>query len=319
MGIYIDDPIVPLSQYADDLHAILSEALLADTGIDTEYATKAGLMLATTEEKVGEIRTLYEWLSSHQHDGDVRWLEQDDLRQADPRISPNIPAGLYTEVSHEVEPYRFTLALAQAAELHGATIVNSAVTGITLTDGIVSSVELAGTSIVTRDVVIAMGPWSAEAKEWLGVDIPIKPLKGQIIRLTAPGEPLSISLSWTGNYATTKPDGLLWAGTTEEWADFDETPTSAGRDEVMAELISVLPYLSEARLAQHTACLRPVAPDGLPILGEVGGETGVWAASGTGRKGILLGPGMGRVTADLIVGRTPEVDVSRLGLDRFTE
>ena len=56
--------------------------------------------------------------------------------------------------------------------------------------------------------VLAAGPWMGKATEWLGIDMPISPLKGQILRLKAPGEPLAASLSWSHNYATTKPDGL---------------------------------------------------------------------------------------------------------------
>ena len=126
-------------------------------------------------------------------------------------------------------------------------------------------------------------------------------------------------MSWKGNYATTKPDGLLWAGTTEEEAGFDESLTTDGRDQIMESLVGVLPYLADARLSRQTACLRPVAPDGLPILGPVGDIPGLWVATGTGRKGILLGPGMGQVISDLIVGKVPAIDIAPLSLDRFAE
>ncbi|MCH8223967.1 MAG: FAD-dependent oxidoreductase [Chloroflexi bacterium] len=319
MGIYIDDPLVALSAYADELHAELAESLPELTGVDTEYRAKPSLMLATRADEVPAIRELYEWLTEH-HGGNIGWLEQRELRETEARLSPDIPAGMFTDISHEVEPYKFTLALAQAAESRGAEFRNAQVTGLKLNGGGgVEKVVLGDDEIAAHDVVLAMGPWSGEVGAWTGIDVPIGPLKGQLLRLAAPGDPLAISLSWSGNYATTKPDGLLWAGTTEEEAGFDENPSAEGRDQIMASLVKVLPYLADARLAQHTACLRPVAPDGLPIIGQVPNVPGAWLASGTGRKGILLGPGMGRVVADMIIGKTPEVDVSRLGLERFSE
>ena len=319
MGIYIDDPLVALSAYADELHAELAESLPELTGVDTEYRAKPSLMLATRADEVPAIRELYEWLTEH-HGGNIGWLEQRELRETEARLSPDIPAGMFTDISHEVEPYKFTLALAQAAESRGAEFRNAQVTGLKLNGGGgVEKVVLGDDEIAAHDVVLAMGPWSGEVGAWTGIDVPIGPLKGQLLRLAAPGDPLAISLSWSGNYATTKPDGLLWAGTTEEDAGFDENPSAEGRDQIMASLVKVLPYLADARLAQHTACLRPVAPDGLPIIGQVPNVPGAWLASGTGRKGILLGPGMGRVVADMIIGKTPEVDVSRLGLERFSE
>jgi len=319
MGVFIDDPLVPLSRYADELHAELAETLPADTGVDTEYRDKPSLTLATSVDEIPEIKMLYDWLAKN-HSADVDWLEGNELLSEEPRINPEIPAGMYTDLSHEVEPYKFTLALATGAEQRGVEFVNAEVTGFRFGgDGGIEGVDTTGESIDTEDVVVAIGPWSAVAGEWAGVKIPISPLKGQILRLAAPGEPLAISMSWKGNYATTKPDGLIWAGTTEEEAGFDESLTTDGRNQIMESLVCVLPYLADARLSRQTACLRPVAPDGLPILGAVGGIPGLWIATGTGRKGILLGPGMGHVISDLIVGKAPSIDVWPLSLDRFSE
>ncbi len=316
MGIYIDDPVVPLSDLANSLHAELATELSEETGVDTEYRARPGLMLATDESDLASLRGAHEWLSKH-HPGNVEWLDYDELHRREPRLADDIPAGLQTNISHEVEPYRFTLALAQAAESQGTEIRNAEVTGLGLDGGGVQNVRLGDETISTETVVLAAGPWTGVAADWLGIDVPIEPLKGQIIRLAAPGDPLSASVSWTGNYATTKSDGLLWAGTTEELVGFDEEPSTEGRDQIMNSLVGVLPYLIDARLAQHTACLRPVAPDGLPIVGPVPGVQGAFIATGAGRKGILLGPGMGRVVADMIVGREPSAPVDALGLSRF--
>jgi len=319
MGVYIDDPLVPLSQHADDLHGELAEVLPADTGVDTEYRDKPSLTLAITEDEIPEIKTLFDWLTEH-HAADVDWLEGADLLTEEPRLSPEIPVGMFTDLSHEVEPYKFTLALATGSEQRGVVFENAEVTGLRIgADGGIEGVDTTGDSYDTEDVVVAIGPWSAAAGEWAGVKIPISPLKGEILRLAAPGDPLAISMSWKGNYATTKPDGLLWAGTTEVEAGFDESVTTDGRDQIMEALVGVLPYLADARLSRQTACLRPVAPDGLPILGPVGDIPGLWIATGTGRKGILLGPGMGQVISDLIVGKIPAIDVGPLSLDRFAE
>jgi glycine oxidase len=134
----------------------------------------------------------------------------------------------------------------------------------------------------------------------------VDPLKGQILRLRAPGPPLACALSWEGNYAATRPDGLIWAGTTEEQAGFDEQPTPAGRDAITRSLLRMAPSLAEAEVVQQTACLRPLSADGLPIIGEAPGWEGVYLATGGGRKGILLSAVMGRIIADLILkGETP--------------
>src|SRR5207249_840856 len=93
--------------------------------------------------------------------------------------------------------------------------------------GRVTGVVLERELLSCAAVVLALGPWSAEASDWIGVPIEVRPLKGQILRLQAPGPPVECSVGWGHNYATTKTDGLLWAGTTEEEAGFDEESTLA--------------------------------------------------------------------------------------------
>jgi glycine/D-amino acid oxidase-like deaminating enzyme len=162
-----------------------------------------------------------------------------------------------------------------------------------------------------------MGPWSGLASEWLGVPIDVRPLKGQIIRLRAPGPPYMSSIGWNGQYATTKPDGLVWAGTTEEEVGFDETTTSQARDEIMATLLKMVPGLGDARLVLQTACLRPMATDKLLVLGEIPGWERVYIATGGGRGGILLGPAMGRTIADLVATGVTDMPIDDFDPGRF--
>ena len=167
-------------------------------------------------------------------------------------------------------------------------------------------------------VVVAMGPWCGETSSWLGIRVEVSPLKGQIIRLRAPGPPVQ-SVNWSGNYATTKPDGLLWAGTTEEEVGFDENPTPEARDKVTSALLKMLPSLVDAQLAQQTACLRPRAADDLLLLGAVPGWEGVYMTTGGGRSGVLLGPAMGRITADLITTGSSNIPIEGLEPGRFSK
>src|SRR5207244_2133190 len=106
--------------------------------------------------------------------------------------------------------------------------------GLRCDGGRVTGVVLEREVLSCAAAVLALGPWSAEASDWIGVPIDVRPLKGQILRLQAPGPPVACSVGWGHNYATTKTDGLLWAGTTEEEAGFDEESTLAARDETGA-------------------------------------------------------------------------------------
>jgi len=318
VGIIEDDPVLPLSEASEAIHAELAERLPAESGVVYEYRHKTSLTLATTPAQVDELRKAHDWLTEH-YKGVVEWHDEASVHALEPRVGPSVSAGLLADRSGEVEPYKFTLALWQAAERAGAVMRNAEVTGVTRAAGNISGVVLGtGEVIEAGAFVLAAGPWMGKATEWLGIDMPISPLKGQILRLKAPGDPLAVSLSWSHNYATTKPDGLLWCGTTEERVGFDETPTAYGRDTIMSSVVEILPYLADAELVHHTACLRPIAPDGLPVVGPAPNNAGVFIASGTGRKGIFLGPAMAKVVAEMVAGKTPSVDVSGLSPTRFS-
>ena len=79
----------------------------------------------------------------------------------------------------------------------------------------------------------------------------------------------------------------------------------------------VFPDLAEAKLAKHTACLRPVTPDWLPVLGRASGWENVYLATGAGKKGILLAPGIGRSVADLMTTGETVLSVHGYSPERF--
>ncbi|MCH7626618.1 MAG: FAD-dependent oxidoreductase [Chloroflexi bacterium] len=315
-GAGIPGPVHELAKEGMRIHSEFGELLPQETGVVTEYRMRPTLSLSFTENEVSEARKTLAWQQA-QEGYEVRWVDSDAAREIEPRVSDDVLGAVYTEGSAEVEPYKFVLALTQLAEKEGVKVINANVTGIKRSGDRVIGVSTASDEMSCSSVVVAMGPWSGEASAWLGLDIEIRPLKGQILRLRAPGPEIACSVGWAGNYANTKQDGLLWAGTTEEEAGFDEHPTTQARDQVMASLLKMLPSLADAELVQQTACLRPLSADGLPILGAVPGLEGAFVATGAGRKGILLGPAMGRLTADLVLNGKTDIPIEAFAPARF--
>jgi glycine/D-amino acid oxidase-like deaminating enzyme len=272
--------------------------------------------LAFTEADVRRLQAAMPW-QQRQPGYTVRWLDVVEARRLEARISEEALGATLIEGGGAVEPYLLVLALTRAAERLGVTVRHGRVVGLRRDGGRVTGVVLEGEILSCATAVLALGPWSAEASRWAGVPIEVHPLKGQIIRLQAPGPPIECSVGWGHNYATTKTDGLVWAGTTEEDAGFDEDSTLAARDEIGAALLKMLPAMADARVAQQTACLRPVASDGLLVLGGVPGMDGLYVATGGARKGILYGPAMGRAIADLVLGHATRVALDRFAPGRF--
>ena len=298
------------------LHAELKDVLSDENDIDIEYRTKPVISLAFTDEEANAVKANMAW-QEREIGTPTRWADLQDVLEIEPRINPAAIGAVVTEGNTNLHPQRLTLALARVAERQGMTIRTGTVTGLSRERGRVIAVTLADGEIVASRVVLAAGPWMGLVSEWLGVDIPVEPLKGQILRLWAPGPPVPGSISWSSQYATSKPDGLLWTGTTEEEVGFDETTTQDARSEIMSSVTHMLPYTADARVVMQTACLRPVTPDKALLLGTVPGWEGVYLATGGGRQGIFLGPGIGRVTADLVLERPLSAPIDGLTLDRF--
>ncbi len=288
------------------LHRELRESLVEETGIDVDFRVRCSLALAFSEADVQPLQAALPWQQRQPGYG-ARWLDASEARRVEPRVSDETLGATLIEDTAGVEPYRLVLALTRAAEGLGVRVRHGRAISLLRDGGRVTGVVLERDVVACSTVVLALGPWSAEVSDGIGVPIDVRPLKGQILRLQAPGPPVDCSVGWGHNYATTKTDGLLWAGTTEEEAGFDEDSTAAARDEIGAALVKMLPAMADAQIAHQTACLRPVASDGLLVLGRVPGLEHVYMATGGARKGILYGPAMGRSIADLILGRDTRV------------
>ena len=315
-GLVAPGPIQPLAREGWRIHRELAESLPVQTGANTEFRYRPSLALALSEEEAEAARGEMAWRTAEE-DFEVRWVEAGDVAGIEPRVSAVTFGGVYTEGVADLNPYRFMLALAKAAELKGASVVAGRATGLTRERGRVTSVTLDGGEIATDHVVLAMGPWAEAAVSWVGSSVPIRPLKGQILRLRAQGPPISTSIGWNGNYAVTKPDGLVWTGTTEEEVGFDERPSAEARENITRAFMRVLPFLGDAELVRQTACLRPITPDRLPVLGRAPELENVYVATGAGRSGILLGPAMGKAAADMVTTGESTIPIGPFDLRRF--
>ncbi len=310
-GAGIPGPLEELSLQGFYAHRDLAAELKEATGVDYHARPQDSLNLAFSEEDARGLEVIADYCQKV--DGvSSRWLDGSDVMALEPRISPSVWKGLLIEGAWLLDADLYTRALAEAARRLGADVRQARVTGLKRS-GSNLSVQTSDGSLEAGSVVLALGPWAGDASSWLGVPVPISPLKGQILRMDIPGPPPACSLNYASNYAGAKADGLVWIGTTEERVGFDDRPTEEARAAILRSVAAFFPPVAEGTVARQTACLRPVAPDGLPIIGGVAGWDGVYLATGAGRKGIVLSPSMGRAAADLVLeGR------SRLPVDAFS-
>ena len=307
------------------LHRELADALPAETGTPTDFRERPQLWLAFTDEELEEASNPTGWAERKRRwevedqRQTVRLVDADEARRIEPRITPSAIGAVYTEGTADVNAHRMTVALATAATRRGAQVRTGTVVDIERDRGRVAGVVLENGRIDCDTVVVAMGPWSESASDWLGVPIRMSPWKGQILRLRLPGPPIECSVAGYDHFASTKPDGLTWVGPTFEDAGIDETTTPEGLDEIMSEVVRIVPSLAEGELALHTACVRPLSADRKLILGRVPGLDGAYVATGGGRLGLMMGPAMGALTAELIATGSTSTPLDEFDPGRFAE
>ena len=317
-GIGIPEPLLEFSLWCYGRHRGLARELHEATGIDVGFELRDRLHLAFTEEEAAESKKNIEWMKDV-GGFNVEWVDTARALQLEPQVSPECIGALFEQSPGALESYRFILAAMRAAEQYGVEMVQRRAVGL-ITDGDkCTGVQLENGIISAGIVVLAMGPWTGLASEWCGVNIPVTPLRGQILRLRSANKSLNMAINYAHSYVATKTDGLIWAGTTEEEAGFEESTTSEARDSIMADFMKMIPGMDDAELVQQTACLRPLSADGMPIVDRVTGWDNLFVATGAGRKGILWSTGMAQAMFDLIDTGKAQVDgAEHLTLGRFS-
>lgn len=316
-GMGLPEPLLDFSLHCFRRHQEMARELYDATGIDHRFQTRDRLYLAFDEDDVRQYDANLSWMKDVSM-FDIGWVDGDTTRRLEPKVNPACIGAMYQQGAASVDAYNLTLAAARAAESLGAELAPQRATGIEGHGGRVNAVTYDGGKVEAGAVIVAMGPWSQLIADWCDTELPVQPLKGQILRLRYDGPAFDVALNYRGNYVDTKPDGLAWTGSTEEEAGFDAETTPAAQDIIWKNAVQMAPDLRKAELVKQTACLRPVTPDGIPVVDRLPGWDNLYVATGAGRKGILWSTGMCDIIANLVMQDGTEVaGAEHLKADRF--
>lgn len=288
-----------------------------ETGLDVQHANSQFLTCALSEIEEKGINML---ASEARKEGfEVNLISGEEARELEPTVTPDIRAAVLMRVS-QIEPYRFTLAMAQGAEKLGAGIRLGQATGFRREGDKVTSVTLStGDEVGAEKFVIAMGPWSAQAVSWLGLKLPVTPFRAETLKMEAPKLPTQqmafmppTEKEWPHIYMVVSPrvDGSLYMGYTEDrpedWDDnrpetWTDIPSAEMRDLMMEHAIRFVPFLEDALLVEHRAAVLANPPGEGIVLGPVLQFDNVYMAT-VGDNGMCVSLEVGRIITDLIVG-----------------
>lgn len=248
----------------------------------------------------------------------MHWLTGDEARQLEPALSPAICAAIYAPEESQIAAPQVVRAFAKAARNRGARLhSHTRVTGIQQRKGRVTGITTdQGDTISCNHLIVATGAWAAFCGEWLGITLPVSPLRGQIILLRQPAVSLRQSIFGEAVYLVPK-EGRILVGATKEEAGFDTQVTDEGVSWLRDTAIRLVPTLQQCPLESSWAGLRPRTPDTRPILGPVSQWENVTLAVGHNAVGILLSPITGQTIAETIVTDHVPQSIRPFSLQRF--
>ncbi len=286
-------PLFDLTVRGLEVYDGFVQAVRAGSPIAFEYRRGGTLEIAETPERWGELsaRTAEAWAAS----AGLEWIDGATLRERAPHVRPDALGGLWCAAHGHVAVPAFVDAIADAARRSGTVFEFSReVTTLEPSAGAVRVVA-SGESRTFDRVILCAGAWSPALDPLGTMKGRITPIRGQLVRLTAPELRLTHAL-WGGScYIVPWEDGTVLIGATSEDVGFDERATLDGVRQMLVAAQDLVPALASARFQGVRVGLRPGTADGLPILGP-SRDPRILYASGHFRNGILLAP----LTAQLI-------------------
>ena len=250
----------------------------------------------------------------------VRWLDRDALRKAEPAVSHHAHGALEFLCDHQVSPFRLADAYTEGARQNGVDLfLNTNVTGVLHQGDRVVGVKTDVEGVFNCQTLInAGGAWAAELSEMAtGRSIPVKPVKGQILLTERMPKLLQGCLTTSDCYMAQKDNGEILIGSTTEDKGFDVTTTYPEINGLVQGAIRCIPELAQINLKRSWAGLRPGSPDELPILGPVEGVQGYLNACGHFRTGILTSAITGVLIDKVLHEEALPLDLTPFLADRF--
>ena len=298
-----DAAISQLSRWSEGVYPSLSLRLLEETGIDPEYRQK-GLLYLNVDDADKALR----W--ARQLGKPLERVGADFVHTKEPGVAIAGDSALWMPTLGSVRNPRLAKALkARLTAMPQVTLREQCeVSGLLQKEGNVEGVMTAQGPITAGRIIVCGGAWTAQLLAQLNVQLPVRPVKGQMIAYQAPKGLVQRVVLKDGRYIIPRADGLLLVGSTLEEAGFDKTTDAAALASLKHSAEAILPALATCPIAHQWAGLRPGSPAGVPFIGALQEWPNVFINAGHYRNGLVLAPASTHLLADQLLGREPFID-----------
>jgi sarcosine oxidase subunit beta len=315
---------IQMSLYSIDFFSRFEEA----TGHTAGYKPHGYLFAATSER---HLQYLSANRAEQQKHGltNVESVSREDVQRIIPQMrADDVLGGSYCPTDGFVDPYSVMTGFSKRARALGVRLwADTEVTGIDIESGKVAAVETARGRVSTRAVVNAAGPWAARVARMAGVEIPVEPLRRQIVKTESfdrlpQSFPMVIDMS-NGFHFRREGSSVLMA-----WPDDEETFGFKNDfdygfiEKILPLAVSRVPAFADAAVNPKRcwAGMYEVTPDHHAIIGRAPGAEGLYLAYGFSGHGVMHSPASGRIVSEMVLyGESRLIDATPLGAERFAE
>ena len=288
----------------------------ADSGREIVYQRNGTFELAFSDQ---DVRRLEELAAALTHDRiESRWLAPAEFDAIEPQAATHARGALLIPIHGFVGVTALTHAAAAAAQQYGATLVSgTGAISIFATPEGRAGVQAMNAKWEADRVVLAAGSWSSMITVQGADQVPVKPIRGQLVQLKS--EPGAIRRVVWGpdGYLVPWPDGSVLVGSTVEDVGFDEQHTDEAVARLRAAAAALVPDLAKAAVTGIRTGLRPKGPDDLPMLGYSKVVPGLIYATAHYRNGVMFAPLTVRLVSDLVFDRAADPALADLDPSRF--
>ncbi|MBC9072111.1 D-amino acid dehydrogenase [Thauera sp. CAU 1555] len=309
--------MVRLAEYSRDC----LKALRAETGIRYDERSLGTLQLFRTQQQLDgvakDIEILKEYGVPYQVLDRAGYVEHEPALAL---VKEKFVGGLRLPGDETGDCYKFTQNIAGLAEALGVEFrfgVN--IQGLERANGHIAGVRTDAGMLTADRYVVALGSYSTRLLAPLGIDIPVYPVKGFSITVPitdAAKAPESTIMDETHKVAVTRLGDRIRVGGTAQLSGFDLQLDAKRRGTLEFVVKDLFPQGGDVARAEFWTGLRPMTPDGTPIVGATR-YPNLYLSTGHGTLGWTMAAGTGRVMADLLSGRKPDIDVDDLAVARY--
>ncbi len=291
--------------------------LIADEKFECAYQEKGFLTLYKTEKAFDEGKHEAEFLQ--RHGIPVNVYQKIRVHELEPSALDDIIGGVHFTGDSHLNPALFLKLLSERIRVMGAEMFeNTPVTGFEIANGKIIKVKTNAGDFEAEQIILAAGAWTPSVARDLKLNIPVQPARGYSLTMSATKQMPQHALVLGERRVIVSPlDNLLRFTGRLEVGNLSTIPNPLWIQRIENAVREYLVLDEKLDIKETWAGLRPITPDGMPIIGRSPKQSNLILATGHAMLGLSLGPGTGQVVAELVNRKETAFDLSPLRMERF--